>query len=209
MELTEQDARKAGDSGIAYTVVAPSGFFKDYERIFRCSCSCLPLHAAGWRHMTQPTLHAYACLEEHCMLWTVTVRVCNLKVAFALSLRLQDGAAQAPCQHAGGRLQPAVQPDTPRGPRSQARCFTSAMLACSHCSQNLLVLAVLQRTVVLQFLSDPIAKLQDGRHPGAAGGAQHAHRSRRPRRAVLPPDCAARGAGRWSQEPQVQPLSKS
>ena len=40
MELAEQDARKAGgSSGIAYTVVAPSGFFKDYERIFRCSCS--------------------------------------------------------------------------------------------------------------------------------------------------------------------------
>lgn len=76
MELTEQDAQKAGGSGgIAYTVVAPSGFFKDYERIFRCSCSYLLLHAAGWRQSTRPTLHPYACLEERCTLWTVTVRV--------------------------------------------------------------------------------------------------------------------------------------
>jgi hypothetical protein len=43
MELAEQDAWKAGGSGgIAYTVVAPSGFFKDYERIFRCFCCCMP-----------------------------------------------------------------------------------------------------------------------------------------------------------------------
>jgi hypothetical protein len=51
MELADQDAREAGGGGIAYTVVAPSGFFKDYERIFRCTC-CLPLHAASWRHMS-------------------------------------------------------------------------------------------------------------------------------------------------------------
>lgn len=35
MELTEQDAHRSGGSGIAYTIVEPSGFFKDYERIFR------------------------------------------------------------------------------------------------------------------------------------------------------------------------------
>lgn len=36
MELTEQDAHRVDGGGIAYTVVEPSGFFKDYERIFRC-----------------------------------------------------------------------------------------------------------------------------------------------------------------------------
>lgn len=39
-ELADQDSGKreagSGGSGIAYTVVAPCGFFKDYDRIFRC-----------------------------------------------------------------------------------------------------------------------------------------------------------------------------
>jgi hypothetical protein len=38
-EVAEQDARKQDAGGsIAFTVVAPSGFFKDYDRIFRCCC---------------------------------------------------------------------------------------------------------------------------------------------------------------------------
>ena len=51
MEVAEQDAQKRGEGGIAYTVVAPSGFFKDYERIFRCwrtaACRCLQPAGCG------------------------------------------------------------------------------------------------------------------------------------------------------------------
>ena len=37
-EIAERDAQKqdADGNSIAFTVVAPSGVFKDYDRIFRC-----------------------------------------------------------------------------------------------------------------------------------------------------------------------------